>query len=104
MQSTDSQKPTEFWWPNPDAFEDLTVEDAEEGFTFDAPDDSECGEWLAFWNQSPEHLELFTEVVTKSLLNHANTILEQHGQTKEFTDGLHEDGVKTEDVSTGSVA
>ena len=54
MQSTGSLKPTEFWWPSPEAFENLTVEDADEGFTFDAPDDSECGEWLAFWSQSPE--------------------------------------------------
>jgi hypothetical protein len=102
MPSTDSLKPTDFWWPSPEAFENLTVEDADVGFTLDAPDDSECGEWLAFWNQSPEHLELFTEVVTTSLLKHANTILEQHGQTEELTDGIHEDGVKTEDVSPGS--
>ena len=102
MQSTDSLKPTEFWWPSPEAFDDLTVEDADKGLTFDAPDNSECGEWLAFWSQSPEHIELFTEVVTKSLLNHANTILEQHGQTQELTDGFHEDGVKTEDVGARS--
>jgi len=102
MQSTDSQKPTEFWWPSPEAFDDLTVEDNEEGFTLDAPDDTECGEWLAYWNQSSEHIELFTEEFTKVLTNHANTTLEQHGQTKEFTDGLHEDGFKTEDVSPGS--
>jgi hypothetical protein len=102
MQSIDSLKPTEFWWPSPEAFESLTVEDADEGFTFDAPDDSECGEWLAFWNQSPEHLELFTEVVTTSLLNHANTLLEQNGQTEKLSDRLHEDGEQAKDVSAGS--
>jgi len=95
MQSTDSLKPTEFWWPSPEAFDDLTVEDNEGGFTLDAPDDTKCGEWLAYWNQSPEHIELFTEVVTKSLLNHVNTISEQHGQTEELPDGQHQDGVKT---------
>jgi len=95
MQSTDSLKPTEFWWPSPEAFDDLTVEDNEVGFTLDAPDDTKCGEWLAYWNQSPEHIELFTEVVTKSLLNHVNTISEQHGQTEELPDGQHQDGVKT---------
>jgi hypothetical protein len=102
MQSTDSLKPTDFWWPSPEAFEDLTVEDADEGFTLDAPDDSECGEWLAFWNQSPEHLELFTEEFTKCLQNHANTILEQHGENEVLPDGSQSDPSETQDVSTGS--
>ena len=31
---------TEFFWPSPEAFDDLTVEDAEEGFTLIAPDDT----------------------------------------------------------------
>ena len=101
MQSTDSLKPTEFWWPDPSAFDDLTVEDAEEGFTLTAPDDTECGEWLAYWNRSPEHLELFTEAFTQALKNNIDTTLEKHGQTQVVSNGLHEDGVKTEDVSAG---
>jgi len=91
MQSTDSLKPTEFWWPNPGAFDDLTVEDTEEGFTLEAPDDTECGEWLAYWNQSPEHVECFTEAFIQALKNNLD-LLEEHGQTEEFTDGLHENG------------
>ena len=87
MQSTDSLKPTEFFWPSPEAFDDLTVEDAEEGFTLTAPDDSECGEWLAYWNQSPEHLELFTEEFTQALKNNLDSILGQDGQTENLTDG-----------------
>ena len=102
MQLTDSPKPTEFWWPSPEAFDDLVVEDSEEGFTLDAPDSTECGDWLAYWNQSTDHVELFTEEFTKVLKNYADFILEEHGQTKEFTNGFHEDGVKTEDVSAGS--
>ena len=92
----------EFFWPSPDAFEDLAVEDTDEGFTLTAPDDTECGEWLAYWNQSSEHIELFTEAFTQALKNNIDTTLEKHGQTKEFTDGLHEDGVKAENVGTGS--
>ena len=91
MQSTDSLKPTEFWWPNPGAFDDLTVEDTEEGFTLEAPDDTECGEWLAYWNQTPDHIECFTEAFTQALKNNLD-FLEEHGQTEEFTDGLHENG------------
>ena len=91
MQSTDSLKPTEFWWPNPGAFDDLTVEDTEGGFTLEAPDDTECGEWLAHWNQSPEHVECFTEAFTQALKNNLD-FLEEHGQTEELPDRLHQDG------------
>ena len=93
---------TEFFWPSPEAFDDLTVEDAEEGFTLIAPDDTECGEWLAYWNQSPEHVELFTEAFTECLQNHIDTTLEENGQTEKLTDRLHEDGEQAEDVGTGS--
>ena len=102
MQLTDSPKPTEFWWPDPSAFEDLTVEDAEQGFTLIAPDDTECGEWLAHWNQSPEHIELFTEAFTQALKNNIDTTLEKHGQTQSISNGVHENGEQTQDVCAGS--
>jgi hypothetical protein len=102
MQSTDSLKPTEFWWPNPDAFDDLTVEDTEEGFTLEAPDDTECGEWLAYWNQTPDHIECFTEAFTKCLQNHIDTTLEENGQTQELFDEQHRDPEQAENVGAGS--
>ena len=81
MTVTGQNFPELFWWPNPSAFDDLSVIDAEGGFTLEAPDDSECGEWLAYWNQSPEHIELFTQEFTEALKNNIDTILEQNGQT-----------------------
>ena len=99
MQSTDSLKPTEFFWPSPEAFDDLTVEDAEEGFTLEAPDDTECGEWLAYWNQTPDHIECFTEAFNESLRNYLATI---DGQTEELTDGQQRDPEQAENVGTGS--
>ena len=93
---------TEFFWPSPEAFDDLTVEDADEGFTLIAPDDTECGEWLAYWNQSPEHIELFTEAFTQALKNNLDTILGQDGQTQELTDGQQCDPEQAENVGTGS--
>ena len=93
---------TEFFWPSPEAFDDLTVEDADEGFTLIAPDETECGEWLAHWNQSPEHIELFTEAFTQALKNNLYNILEQDGQTQELTDGQQCDPEQAEDVSSGS--
>jgi hypothetical protein len=95
MQSTDYPKPTEFWWPSLEAFDDLTVEDAEEGFTLTAPDETVCGEWLAYWNQSPEHIELFTEAFTEALKNNLDFLLEQNGQTEELTDGQQCDPEQT---------
>jgi hypothetical protein len=90
----------EFFWPSPDAFEDLTVEDTDEGFTLTAPDDSECGEWLAYWNQSSEHLELFTEEFTKTLTSYIKTI---DGQTERLPDGGQSDPKQAEDVGAGSL-
>ena len=89
---------TEFFWPSPDAFEDLTVEDTEEGFTLTAPDETECGEWLAYWNQSPEHIELFTEEFIKTLTSHIEII---DGKSK-ISDRINSDPGQTQDVSTRS--
>jgi hypothetical protein len=89
---------SEFFWPSPDAFEDLTVEDTDEGFTLTAPDDTECGEWLAYWNQSPEHIELFTEELTASLTSYIETI---NGKSK-VSDRIDSDPVQTQDVGAGS--
>ena len=83
---------SEFFWPSPEAFDDLTVEDSEEGFTLTAPDETECGEWLAYWNQSPEHIELFTEAFTEALKNNLDTLLEEHGPTQSVSHRIHEDG------------
>jgi hypothetical protein len=104
MQSTTSQKPTEFWWPSPEAFEDLKVEDTETGFTLEAPDNSECGDWLAYWNQTEEHHELFEKEFIKCLKNYIDTTLKEHGKTEGITDLDQENREQTEDDVTGSVS
>lgn len=71
------------WWPAPKALDDLTVEDAEEGFTLQAPDDTECGAWLEFWSQSEEHQQFFNEQFNQVLLNYLDT---QDGQTQDQPD------------------
>ncbi len=88
MQSTTSPKPIEFWWPSPEAFDELIVEDTEGGFTLEAPDDSECGEWLGFWNQSEERHALFEKEFINTLLNYLKDI---DGQTEGITDHEPED-------------
>jgi hypothetical protein len=74
------------WWPSLEAFDDLTVEDAENGFTLSAPDDTECGEWLAFWNQDEAHHMVFEKEFTEVIKHYANQTLEQHGQTEAISD------------------
>jgi hypothetical protein len=91
----------EMWWPSPEAFEDLTVEDAEHGFDLSAPDDTECGEWLAFWSQDEAHHKIFEEEFTAVLRNYANEILTQNGQNEDLPDGKNSDSVQTQDVGTG---
>jgi hypothetical protein len=68
MQSTNSPKPTEFWWPSLEAFDDLTIEDTEEGFALNAPDESEAGKWLAYYNSTEELHAQFNQELIKSLM------------------------------------
>lgn len=104
MQSTTSQKPTEIemWWPSPGAFEDLTVEDAEYGYTLSAPDDSECGEWLKFWSQDEAHHLKFEEEFLQTLTDYANEILEANGQAEAISDEQSSDRGQTEENISGS--
>jgi hypothetical protein len=57
----------EFWWPSPEAFDDLTVEEIEDGFSFTAPDDTECGAWIAYFNETPERQEIFSVALIESI-------------------------------------
>ena len=96
----------EWWWPSPDAFDDLTVTDTEDGWELSAPDDSELAEWLAYWTQDEEHHSLFQTVFLKTLTDHANLIinnLEQHGKDQVLADGCESHREQTEDVCPGSL-
>ncbi len=103
MQSTNSEKPIEFWWPHPDAFEDLTVEDVEEGFTLSAPDDTECAEWLTYWSQDEAHHKVFEDEFIRVLTYHANKTLETYGENEVLPFGSQSDREQAQDVSTGSL-
>ena len=78
MLPTNSERPTELWWPHPDAFQDLTVEDTEEGFTLSAPDGTECAEWIAYWNQDETHHAVFEKEFIEVLRDYSNKTLEAH--------------------------
>jgi len=87
------------WWPHPDAFSDLTVEDTEGGWEFSAPDESECGQWLSFYSQSEELSEEFQREVISCLLNHCDKI---NGESK-IPNRTERDRVHQEEDSSGAV-
>lgn len=108
MQSTTSQKLSDdlFWWPHPDAFNDLTVTDTDDGWELSAPDDTELAAWLTYWNQDEEHHDLFQDNFVRTLTEYANSVLstnEQHGEA-EITDGRQCDPEQAEGERPGSVA
>ena len=69
MQSINSPKPTEFWWISLEAFDDITVEDTEEGFALNAPNESEAGQWLAYYDSTEELKAQFTQELMKALMD-----------------------------------
>ena len=91
-----TETPIEMWWPSPFAFNDLTVEEAEHGFDLSAPDDTECGEWLAFWSQDEAHHKVFEDEFTAVLRNHANKVLENHGENQSIPVGNPGDSEQAE--------
>jgi len=82
MQSTNSPKPTDFWWPHPDSFSEIVIEDTEEGFTFSAPNESEAGHWLAYYNSTEELQAQFNEEFKKALMDRV-----KHYDTQEEING-----------------
>jgi len=67
MDTSEEEKLHEIWWPSPEALWDLTVEDAEHGFTLIAPDNTECAAWLGYYNQTDELRERFNQAFVACL-------------------------------------
>ena len=91
---------SEWWWPHPDAFNDLEVTDIEEGWQLSAPDDTELAEWLSYWSQDEEHHALFQKVFLKALTDHAEFVLndlETNGKNEDVPVGGHTDPEQAED-------
>jgi hypothetical protein len=94
---TETQTP-EMWWPSPEAFGDLVVEDAEHGFDLSAPDDTECGEWLGYWSQDEAHHKVFQDEFITALTQYANKVLDEHGQTEAVDDEQSDHRIEAEEV------
>ena len=92
---------TEWWWPSPEAFNDLEVTDIEDGWQLSAPDDTELAEWLNFWNQDEAHHKVFEDEFIKVLTDHANKTLEEHGEDEILPEWGQADSEQTKDERPG---
>jgi hypothetical protein len=98
--------PTDFWWPNPQAFDDLTVEfeDTEDGGSLihlDAPDGTECAEWLSFYQETPERLAAFEKEFMRTLLEHAQRLI--NGETQVQSDEQDSDRSDCQEDLSGAI-
>jgi len=91
----------EFWWPSSNALNDLVVEEAESGFTLSAPNDTECGEWLAHWNQSKEHQKIFNEAFTDVLGDYIKILETENGKTEAISNEQSNHRGETEENCAG---
>ena len=73
---------SEIWWPSPSALDDLTITDTETGFDLEAPKDTECGEWLAYFNETPERKETFERAFIEMLKTYSDLILNGQNQNQ----------------------
>ena len=93
----------EIWWPGPEALNDLTVDEIEGGFTFEAPDGTECADWLSYYNSTDELREQFNAALVKILTDYIRK-LEQDGGQVEVPVGSEADREQAEENVPGSVA
>ena len=84
-----------FWWPGVEALDDLLVEYNEEGYLLSAPNGTLCSDWLAYWSETPERIEIFSREYTKALFN-----LEQHGES--INEQQQDDSSDPEKVCAGA--
>jgi hypothetical protein len=103
---SNSLNPTEFWWPSLSAFDDLTIEfeEKEDGgllMHLNAPEGSECSEWLSYFQETPERQELFEQELIKSLLQHSLRLT--HGESERLPDEQGGDHPGGQEDRTGSV-
>ena len=93
---------SEIWWPHPSAMDDLTVIETETGFSLEAPANTECGEWLAYFNQDETKKEAFQRAFTEMLSNYIKLI--ENGKTQDQPDKQESNRVQAKEVSSRSVS
>ena len=97
---------TDFWWPHPSAFDDLTVdtEDYEDGgaiLRLSAPDGTACAEWLSFYQQTPERQAEFQREFMQALYDQLERV--NNGESKVITDEQSPDHPGDQEDRPGTV-
>lgn len=105
-QSCPTYNPSEIWWPHPSAFDDLSVEvlDEEDGgaqINLSAPDGSECGDWLSYFQETEERRAAFERAFLQALRDQI-TMLE-NGKVQELPDEQGPDRSGGQEDQPGSV-
>ena len=86
------------WWPHPSALDDLIVTETDYGFDLEAPNDTECGEWLAYFNETEQRREAFQQAFTKMLLDYIRIL---DGQNQDQSDEQDQDHPRSQEDSAG---
>jgi hypothetical protein len=78
-----------FWYPSQEAFSDLTVTETEDGFTFSAPDGTECADWLGYYNSTEELQKEFTDEIIKAIQDYIEKV--ENGNSQQDTERIQAD-------------
>ena len=102
----DYANPTGIWWPHPSAIDDLSVsfsdnEDGSSTIHLDAPDGTECADWLSYFNETEERKAAFEQAFIQSLLDQI-TMLE-NGKIQGLPDEQSADHSCGQEDQPGSV-
>ena len=105
-QSSPGYNPTEIWWPHPSAIDDLVVdwiseEDGSATIQLSAPDDTECADWLNYFNETEERKAAFGREFIRALLDQIK--LENNGKSKGIPDEQSGDHPRGEEDRAGTV-
>lgn len=97
---------TEIWWPRPSALDDLTVsftdhEDGSSTIHLDAPNGTECADWLSYFNETEERKAAFERAFLQSLLDQIE--IQNNGESKGITDEQSGDHPGDQKDRTGTV-
>lgn len=81
--------PEEMWWPNPSAFNDLSVEfeDQEDGSALihlSAPDGTECADWLNYFSETEERKSVLEQSLLQALFDQIEML--ENGKIQGLTD------------------
>jgi hypothetical protein len=83
-----------FWYPSQEAFSDLTVTETEDGFTFSAPDDTECADWLGYYNSTEELQKEFTAEIINAIQAYINKL--DNGNSQQDAEWIETDRAEAE--------